>query len=78
MYNEKINICVLTETWTTEQDKHWIETSNLNNDNLSMDISNQLYDRGRGLGLVTKTNLATQTGRATYEDFPSGKMEGQD
>ena len=43
MYNEKIDICVLTETWLTEQGKHWIETSNLNNENLSMDISNQLY-----------------------------------
>ena len=60
MCDEKIDICVLTETWLTEQDKHWIETSNLNNDNLCMDISDQLYGRGGGLGLVTMTNLATQ------------------
>ena len=60
MHDEKIDICVLTETWLTEQDKHWIETSNLNNENLSMDISNWLYGRGGGLGLVTKTILVTQ------------------
>ena len=60
MYDEKIDICVLTETWLTKQDKHWIETLNLNNENLSMDISNQLYGRDGGLGLVTKTSLITQ------------------
>ena len=37
-----------------------METSNLNNENLSMDISNQLYGRDEGLGLVTKTSLVTQ------------------
>ena len=40
MCDEKISICVLTETWLTEQDKHWVETSNLKNANLSMNISN--------------------------------------
>ena len=60
MYDEKIDVCVLTEIWLTEQDKHWIGTSNLNNENLSMDISYQLYGRGGGLGLVTKTSLAIQ------------------
>ena len=46
--------------WLTEQDKQWIETLNLNNENLSMDISNQFYGRDGGLGLVTKTSLVTQ------------------
>ena len=60
MYDEKLDICVLTETWLTKQDRHWIEILNLNNENLSMNISNWHYGRSRGLGLVTKTILVTQ------------------
>ena len=56
----KLDLCILTETWLTEEDDSWVSCLDLNITNYRLSISNQINRRGGGLALVHKTALATK------------------
>ena len=45
----KLDLCMLTETWLTEDDDSWVSSSDLNITNYRLHISNQINRRGGGL-----------------------------
>ena len=51
--DNKIDLCILTETWLTDSDtdKIWIFCTSLNNRSLRMDTSNRTGQQGGGLAL---------------------------
>ena len=56
----KLDLCILTETWHTEEDDSWVSCSDLNVTNYMLSISNQINRRGGCLALVHKTALHTK------------------
>ena len=57
--DNKIDLCILTETWLTDSDidKVWISCTSLNNGNLRMDTSHRIGQQGGGLALVSSNML---------------------
>ena len=55
----KIDLCILTETWLADSDidKVWISCTSLNNGNLRMDTSHRSGQQGGGLVLVSNNML---------------------
>ena len=53
------DIMVLTETWlrNTDEDKCWLQCTELNRDNLKIQVSNRKLRRGGGLAIVYKSNI---------------------
>ena len=58
--DNKLDLCILTETWLTQEDDSWISCSDLNITNFRLSTSNQINRRGGGLALVHKTALSTK------------------
>ena len=56
----KLDLCILTETWLTQEDDSWVSCSDLNITNFRISTSNQINRRGGGLALVHKTALPTK------------------
>ena len=56
----KLDLCIMTETWLTEEDDSWVSCSDLNITNYRLSISNWINRRGGGLALVHKTALPTK------------------
>ena len=57
--NNKIGLCLMTETWLTDSDtdKDWKSCSVLNNSNLRMDASNRIGQQVGSLALVYSSLL---------------------
>ena len=53
----KLDLCILAETWLTQEDDSWVSCSDLNITNFRISTSNQINRRGGGLALVHKTAL---------------------
>ena len=53
-------MCILTETWLTQEDDSWVSCSDLNITNFRISTSNQINRRVGGLALVHKTALPTK------------------
>ena len=54
IFDNKIDLCVLTETWVSskQNDKIWQSCTPLNNDPFRISISNRTGQSGGGLALV--------------------------
>ena len=52
-----IDILILTETWLTNKDKDWCNTTKLNRNHLQLHTVNRQTGRGRGLALICKSHL---------------------
>ena len=59
LHEQKLDLCVLTETWLKQgdEDRIWIESCELNKNGYKLDIANRKYRTGGGLGLVYCDNL---------------------
>ena len=59
IWDIKIDLCLMTETWLTDSDtdKGWKSCSVLNNSNHRMDASNRIGQQGGGLALVYSSLL---------------------
>ena len=59
--HENIYFIMLTETWlkNTDEDKAWINTSDLNNNNLSTDTVSRTMRQGSGIALLHRTEYNT-------------------
>ncbi|XP_070565305.1 uncharacterized protein [Ptychodera flava] len=71
LFDNKIDICVITETWLQPKDHIWIECCDLNNNGLCM-LSSFRGDnrRGGGLSLVTMAPLVSESiTSATLKSF---------
>ena len=57
--DNKIDLCILTETWLRDSDidKVWISCTSLNNGYLRMDTSHRIGQQGGGLALVSSNML---------------------
>ena len=69
-----IDFIMLTETWlkNTDKDKAWVNTSDLNNNNLRLDTVNRMKRQGGGIALLHKkeynmTKLETDVQLDTIE-----------
>ena len=58
---EKTDFIILTETWlkTTDEDKAWIDTSDLHNNNLRIDTLNRTARQGSGIALLHRKEYIT-------------------
>ena len=58
----KIDLCVMSETWLTSQDsdKIWYESTTLNNDGLKISTANRKDRQGGGLALIHKAHITTK------------------
>lgn len=54
IYEEKIDLCVITETWldSTEADQVWLSSQGIQDVGVKMDIHNRQGKRGGGLALI--------------------------
>ena len=57
--DNKIDLCILTETWLTDSDtdKVWISFTSLNNRSLRIDTSHRIGQQGGGLALIYSNML---------------------
>ena len=57
--DNKIDLCILTETWLTDSDidRVWISCTSLNNGSLRMYTSHRIGQQGGGLALVNNNML---------------------
>ena len=64
IWDNKIDLCLMTETWLTDSDtdKGWKSCSLLNNSNLRMDASHRIGQQGGGLALVYSSSLNVTKG----------------
>ena len=72
IYDNKIDLCILTETWLTDSDtgKIWISYTSLNNRSFRMDTSNRIGQQGGGLALVCGNMLnVTKNNEANNRTF---------
>ena len=58
LHNNKIDICVVTETWLYEEDSDWFDTLCLQQHNFAMDNIPRSGRTGGGVALVWKNNIA--------------------
>ena len=58
---QNIDFIMLTETWlkNTDEDKAWVNTSDLNNNNLRLDTVNRTKKQGGGMALLHKKEYNT-------------------
>ena len=58
---QNIDFIMLTETWlkNMDEDKAWVDTSHLNNNNLRLDIVNRTKMQGGGIALLHKREYNT-------------------
>ena len=71
--DNKIDLCILTETWLRDRDtdRVWISCTSLNNRSLKMDTSNRIGQQGGGLALVYGNMLnVTNIDQANNRTFP--------
>ena len=63
LHEFKLDMCVLTETWLTNQDNDeiWVESCELNKNGYKLDVSNRNDKTGGGLGLVYRDNLKVKS-----------------
>ena len=70
--DNKIDLCILTETWLTDSDtdKVWISCTSLNNWSLRIDTSHRIGQQGGGLALVYSNMLnVTKVDEANKRSF---------
>ena len=51
----RIETCIVTETWLLDEDDIWISTSDFTKHNYKITVSNIQNRRGSGLALIYKT-----------------------
>ena len=56
----RIEACIVTETWLSESDDIWISTSDFTKHNYNITVSNRQNRRGGGLALIYKTTQNLQ------------------
>ena len=63
LHEFKLDMCVLTETWLTNQDNDeiWVESCELNKNGYKLDVSNRNDKTGGGLELVYRDNLKVKS-----------------
>ena len=56
----KIDICIVTETWLTDDDKVWLDCSDLSKNGYHIQSANRRNRRGGGLAIIATTNIKTK------------------
>ena len=70
MKNNFIKILLLTETWLTDDDAPWIQSSILNREHFEISTVNCIGKRGGGVALVHDRSIKTQLKQSgTYENL---------
>ena len=56
----RIEACIVTETWLSDGDDIWISSSDFTKNNYNIAVSNRQNRRGGGLALIYKTTQTLQ------------------
>ena len=59
LVENKIDICIVTETWLTDDDKVWLDCSDLSKNGYHIQLANRRNRRGGGLAIIATTNIKT-------------------
>ena len=71
-----LDALVVTETWLTEKDTQWLETTPLNRNPYNLSHTNRPNGRGGGLALITKNcYTVTKVESGTYPSFEHATWE---
>ena len=57
LVENKTDICIVTETWLTEDDKVWLDCSDLSKNGYQIYSANRKNRRGGGLAIILNTNI---------------------
>ena len=60
LVENKTDICIVTETWLTEDDKVWLDCSDLSKNGYHIHSANRRNRRGGGLAIIATTNIKTK------------------
>ena len=60
LVENKIDICIVTETWLTDDDKVWLDCSDLSKNGYHIQSANRRNRRGGGLAIIATTNIKTK------------------
>ena len=60
LVEKKIDICIVTETWLTDDDKVWLNCSDLSKNGYHIQSANRRNRRGGGLAIIATTNIKTK------------------
>ena len=67
----RIEACIVTETWLSDGDDIWISTSDFTKHNYNIAVSNRQNRRGGGLALIYKTTQNLQVLKKVWQDLLS-------
>ena len=57
LVEDRTDICIATETWLNEDDKIWLECSDLSKNSFQIQSLNRKNRRGGGLALISTINI---------------------
>ena len=60
LVENKTDICIVTETWLTDDDKVWLDCSDLSKNGYHIQSANRRNRRGGGLAIIAATNIKTK------------------
>ena len=60
LITNKINMCIVTETWLKEQDQLWLETNNLVKNVYKIDNVKRPNRAGGGLAIIYRSSINTK------------------
>ena len=60
LITNKVDMCIVTETWLREQDQLWLETNDLVQNGYKIDNVNRPNRTGGGLAIIYRSSINTK------------------